>query len=496
VPIVPAADFPFCGPSYLAASPVIDCQRSINLYPEPGLASSKTQMALIGRPGLGTTFVTLPNSPVRGIWAGNNTFFAAGGTHFFDLASNGTIATDYGTMASSTGKGPVQIIANGTQLLVMDSSCQTIFNADPVGIVMTSVFTGPALEYLDGFYVAIASGGSLAGSNPNQINVSNNGDGTTWNALAYVIRTGVSDLTTQLATLNGLLWIFGSKATEIWYDAGTAVFPFARVSGGTLNIGLLAPYSVVKFYNTIIWIGSDDRGYAQVYMANGMTPVRVSNFAVEQYLAMTALGNLPLTYAYGYQEAGHTFYCIKIVNSSQQPILEIVYDLTTGLWHERYYSAGIWPSCFASLPGNFYGSFNTNGPFFVGDAFSGKILFQSTLYPNDGNNTSNTITYTRTAPHISNENKVVKYPRFELDCDIGTAHPILDYSNNGGQSFLGYNRPLVQAADEGIPGAFPRFYATELGRSRDRVFKLTIADGTNLIRIANAYVTVEPGTEK
>lgn len=476
----------------------------MNLYPEPGYQSSKTQMALIGRPGLSPAFATLGHSPARGIWAGNNTMYAAGGTHFYSIPTgggSGGALTDYGAMAGSAGIGPVQIIANGVQLLVMDSSSQTIYNALASGPTMNAVFNGPALEYLDDFYVAIASGASLAGANPNQINVSANGDGTSWPALDYVIRTGAADLTTQLATLNSLLWIFGSKTTEIWYDAGNAIFPFQRVSGGTLNIGLLAPYSVVKFFNTILWIGSDATGCAQVYMANGMTPVRVSNYAIENILTTPGLANVPQTYAYGYQEAGHTFYCIKLCNSSFVPYAELVYDLTTGLWHERSY-AGIWPCSFANQPGNFYQAWNgANGPFYVGDANSANIYLQTIGRASDN---GAAINYYRTAPHLSNSNKVIRYPRFELDIDpqatspggTGSIQPVLDYSNDGGKNFLGYNRAMQQASDQGFPTGFQRFFALQLGRSRDRVFKVSITDASNLIRIPGAYLTGVPGMEQ
>ena len=75
---------------------------------------------------------------------------------------------------------------------------------------------------------------------------------------------------------------------------------------------------------------------------------------------------------------------------------------------------------------------------------------------------------------------------------------MLSYSNDGGRNFLtGAPWPYAmrQAQSSGTAGAFRRFYSLQLGRSRDRVFKVEIIDGTNLIRIANAYLTAEGGTE-
>lgn len=490
MPTIPPEQFPFCGPSYLAASPVIDAQRSINLYPEPGYKSSKTAMGLIGRPGL-FHFGTLANSPARSLWAGDNRLFAVGGTHFYEMTNAGTVMTDFGAMGLSLGTGPCQTISNANQLLVCDPFSTLIYYANPAGPAMDTIMVGTALEYLDGFHVAIASGPTLAGTNPNQINASNfldaalpwNGTdaGTSWQASRFVLRTGAADLTTQLAVLNGQLWIFGQKTIEPWYNAGTPGFPFARMQGATINLGLLAPQTVAKFYNTVMWLGADDRGYAQVYMVQGLNPVRVSSFAIEQYLATFPFQYLSQSTAFSYQENGHTFYILNLTNAGNFPVASLVYDLTTGLWHERAYG-GAWPCCFASLAG-----FGTV-PNFVGDGYSGKILYQNASYASDD---GQAITYTRTAPHISGANKWIKYSRFELDGDFGTAAPTLDYSDNGGRTFGGRTIALRQAADQGrgtVSPTFRRFFAMQLGRSRDRVFKVSITDSTNLIRIANAYV--------
>lgn len=492
MPFVPQENFQFCGATYLAASPVLDSQRSINLYPEPQPGpGAKTRMALIGRPGLSASPFTGGAgvvSPARALWAGDNVLYAVGGTHAYRLGLNASYV-DYGAISGSGGFGPCQMVDNGTQLLIMDPSAANIVLVTAPG---SALFNGGALEYLDGFYVAIASGASLAGSNPNQINTSNNGDGTTWNPLNFVIRTGSADIPLNLAVVNGQLWILGQKKTEIWYNAGNPGFPFARISGATIDIGILWPYSVAKFLNTVLWVGADARGAATVYMAQGTNAVRVSNFAIENILASFSGNSLQyFPFAFPYEEAGHAFYviCPTGLNGSSQvvPTAYLVYDLTTGLWHERTYSTTVGspsPCCAA------FSSFTSN--VYVGDAISNKILMQSIQTPSD---IGNPIFYKRTAQHIGDSNRRYSYDRLELDGDMGTASPILDYSNDGGRSFLGRNFPLKQSVDSSIQGTFRRFYQTQLGQSRDRVYQVTISDNSNLIRIANAYCSVTAGTE-
>jgi hypothetical protein len=247
---------------------------------------------------------------------------------------------------------------------------------------------------------------------------------------------------------------------------------------------------VAKFYNTFIWLGADDRGYAQVYMMQGMNPVRVSTASIENIIgSYTSLVLLPQSIGYGYQEAGHTFYNLLLVNGLGTPVQQLTYDLTTGLWHERAYTllTGPWPMCFVNVP-----TFG-NGPTFVGDAYSGKILVQRLSYPSDNGNTD--IVYTRTAPHVCDQDKWTVHKMLTMRADIGTADPKLDYSNDGGLTWGGRNRSMKQATDSGTSGMYRRYWANQLGRSRDRVYKVTITDHTNLIRIANADLVVGGDTE-
>ncbi len=496
--LVPADQFPFVGTSYLLPSPILDCQRSINLYPEAGTRGSKTVLGLTGRPGLATFGDPSSGGQTIGhsLYAGAGRLFAAIGTHVYEVKNDGTALTDYGTGLGATAY-PTPMIANGTQLLICDPGQQKVFNVDPGGPVLTQVFSGIALEYLDGFYISIAVGASLAGSNPNQINASTNGDGTSWPGLSYVIRTGAADLTIQLAVLNGLLYIFGQKTIEVWYDAGNNVFPFARVANGQINIGCLAAASVVKFANTIMWLGSDQTGYGSVYMMQGMNPVKVSNPAIDFMISFLASSANALIYSKGkgYQEDGHIFYELSLCNSSYQTVARLVYDLTMGLWHERAYTT-VNPTGFASVP-----NFGATIPNFVLDESSGKVFYQAITYPSDS--AAVDIVYTRTAPHTGGQNQWYNYSRFTLDLDpqadgaAGTLAPILDWSNNGGKSFRSRNIAMAQTYDTDGAGESQRFFAMQTGRSRDRVFKVSITSHTDLVRIANAFLNARllPGSE-
>jgi hypothetical protein len=424
---------------------------------------------------------------------------------------SGGVLADYGPLAGSGGVGYCTWAADGTALVIFDSSAAQIYNLLPGGPTSVLVIDGTALEYLDGFFIAIATAGSLATTNPCQINVSNNLDPSTWDPLNFVIRTGSPDLPVGLAVVNSLLWIFGQKNTEIWYDAGTVGFPFARANGGQLNLGCLSPGSIVKFLNCVMWLGGDDHGYPQIYMSQGMSAVRVSNPAIEFFLTSGGAGagyipyvtELFKTVAYGYQEAGHTFYVLNLPAPWGPAGLggALVYDLTTGLWHERYSNVpeGIvhpdpttWGTPLACCCASVATFGANNQPIFVGDQYSGTIYLQGLQFWDDS---SAPMLCRRTSPHVSDADRWITYDRFTLSCDVGNALPQLSYSNDGGKSFNNWTYGLQKAQDQGAPDTFQRFYAMQLGRSRDRVFNVDCIPTNQAIRFIDAYLKITPGNE-
>jgi hypothetical protein len=106
-------------PSLNAAS-----QLSMNYYPDlvegampkgqnPG-GAEKARMVLTPTPGL-ALYGTLPNAPVRALWAGENRLFAVGGAHFYEVKGPASF-TDYGSIGNDNK--PVQILSNGSEILL------------------------------------------------------------------------------------------------------------------------------------------------------------------------------------------------------------------------------------------------------------------------------------------------------------------------------------------------------------------------------------------
>jgi hypothetical protein len=90
----------------------------MNVYPESDESGAgKSIAALMGRPGL-AVFCTLPQGPVRGLFAGEGRLFAVGGSHLYEITSG--LPVDRSVMLGATTIGndgrPVQAVFNGNQL--------------------------------------------------------------------------------------------------------------------------------------------------------------------------------------------------------------------------------------------------------------------------------------------------------------------------------------------------------------------------------------------
>lgn len=123
----------FCGGFNQSFSPNITSDLTMNWIPEKnavpvnglgdGVTDKNISCSLIRTPGL-KTFVTLPKSPVRGVFPGDTRLFAAAGNSFYEIFSNGTY-TDRSALAGATTIGndgnPVLCAFNGTQVVLVSA---------------------------------------------------------------------------------------------------------------------------------------------------------------------------------------------------------------------------------------------------------------------------------------------------------------------------------------------------------------------------------------
>jgi hypothetical protein len=125
------------------------------------------------------------------------------------------------------------------------------------------------------------------------------------------------------------LWLFKRRSIEIWGLTGQASEnAFARLGGGVIERGLLGHNLIAKAPNAGFFVGDD----GICYITNGADIAPVSRTPIERAIAEETPTN-----CFYYEDEGHKF-CV--VRFARRP--SWVYDLSTGMWHERATLLGAW----------------------------------------------------------------------------------------------------------------------------------------------------------
>ena len=476
------------GPSYASQSLNADCQTTMNLYPEMiESGQGKSRMVLYRAPGL-KQFAALTNvANVREMLEFGGRLFAIGERLFassaqilFEVFTDGTFI-ERGALGVVGGNKPSMAANNANQMMIASGGQLFLYNLTTNAITEIDTTTLVALQgpvakigFDDAYFIALLK-------NSQKFQISALLDGNTWDPLDIAQVEQFPDNVLAMIVDHREIPFFGPKQSIVYYDSGSPDFPFDTVPGAFVEQGIHAPDSLAKLDNTVFWAGADERGGIMGYRAQGYTPSRVSNHAIEfawqRYAAsIDAVG-------FSYQENGHTFWVLYFPTASKT----WVYDVATGMWHERSRSDGraYRAQCFAK-------AFGKN---LVGDWGSGTIYEMSTKYlDEDGAQ----ITRLRRGPHISDEQKFRSHSSLQVDCEVGIGPqpPLVDgtnrarapkinmrFSNDGAKTWSNY-----YAADVGQAGQTKaRVIWRRLGRARDRVYEISMTDSVDW-SITTAYL--------
>ena len=525
----------FVGPSYTGQSLNVDAERTLNLYLEGAEAGNpKARVVLYGTPGI-HLFATLPTQPLRGLWEGAGRLFAVAGSFLYEVFANGT----YNSRGSVGSDGlPVQIFPNGQQLLIVSAgsvwidtgtaiinpstSYAGVCNVDATGKIVASVsgdtfdasFVGQLITIAGGGYlVASAANDSLsvtlAGTGPvglnqaftasipvpasigtfldsygivtvpnsRQFKISRLNDFLKWDGLDFGVKEGYADHLVSVLADHEELWLFGDETTEVWANTGAALFPFERIPGAFIHMGCVAAYSPQRLAGGVAWLGADSRGQVIAYRAQGFLPQRISTHAMET--AWSLYSTCADAWSFTYTERGHEFWVINFPTGDAT----WAFDATAGQWHERaHLVAGTLhrqlQCCHAFV----------FGKHLCGDRADGSIWQQSADFFDENGAGMQRI---RTAPHISTEQMWQFFSQFQLDAEVGTslAAPscTLDWSDDGGHT---WSTPVTTTPS--LATYDGRLIWRRLGKSRDRVFRVTIT-GTSKIAIIRAILKLNAG---
>jgi len=317
----------FVGGSYVAKSPIAANARTVNFYCErQDVGGGAPTDVLYPTPGV-TLLDTAVASPGRAHFAQAGREFAVIGPTFYEINSTGTL-TSRGTVAIDSN--PATICSSGDsggELFITSGNNGYIFTlaSNTFALVRTGATTMG--DYLDGFFLALDAATST-------LYLSNLNDGTTWDPTQYAQRSIAPDPWIAMKVWDRYIWLFGSETSEIWYDAGTAPFPFAPHPSGLVEMGCAAPFSPEIVAGAIMFLARNAEGTGSVMRAAGFTPEDVSTFPI--HVALESYSTISSAVGDAYELDGHSFYILTFADE-----ITWAYDATVGplpaamRWTER-----------------------------------------------------------------------------------------------------------------------------------------------------------------
>ena len=425
---------PICGPSYISPSSSTNYQRCVNMFViEPG-PNGRGKASLVRTPGL-KLLTNLNSSPVRGIITVGSTVYAVAGNTLYSIVVNNitrtAVATSLGTIGTSSG--PVYMINNPSQLMIVDGStqgyCVTLSSGAITTVGAAQNFLGSLnIEFYDGYFICCQPGTNVLFSSA--LN-----DGTTWNALNFATNSQRPGTLVGVGMFRGEFWAFSNTCTQIWYDAANSPgFPLSVRQGMGFDIGCAATGSIVEIDNVLMWL--DTRGWIvestnapYIRSANtGYALTMVSTDAINNQIA--SYSSVSDAIAFQYTCRGHLMYVITFPNANAT----WVYDRTTKQWHEMSHTNTFLGKQEAHIARCHCKYQNLD---LVG-ANDGNIYIMDTMYYDDA---GTPIRCLRTTHPINNEFKYFGISKLELRMNSGlaaqgtTPNVTLRYSNDGSNSW-------------------------------------------------------------
>lgn len=452
-------DIPLVGQSYHLKDWSIDCQRTLNLYPQVVESGNRPQVsALLPTPGLLKKYEL--TGRIRGLYALTDRLLVVAGQKLYSINKSDVVKE----IGEVTGVNQVYFADNSVQVMIVSNSAYSYgIKTNILSKIQGGEFFGASdVTFLDSRFIwTVPKSGQIQWSGLLNTNTT---------ALSFATAEYKSDDLVRVIANNGQLWLIGEKTTEIWGSTGDKDAPFVRMSGAFIPVGCIAKNSICQFGGDLIWLTQTDLGQGQIVMTQGYQAQRISNHAIESEI--NNYSNISDAYSFTYQDDGHAFYVISFPTDKKT----WCYDSTTNMWHERsFYNLKTY------LHEHHRASVHCffNNMQLVGDRQDGKI-YQLThkSQTDDGQ----TIMRERVTPVINPHGLKLIFDELEIKLQAGqdnTSNPLLmlDWSDDNGRTWSSSRQESIGTAGE----YKKRVIFRRLGQSLGRVFRLRMTDAARLV---------------
>lgn len=364
------------------------------------------------------------------------------------VATSDTLATN--SPVSFATNGTYLFMANGGRIVYTDSSTTTAYIAD--GDAPT---TCTHVAFLDGYLLANKTG-------ENRCYYSNLDAPLTWTAGDYFSAAGDADHIKAIYVINRQIYLYGNVSLEIWENDGEN--PFSRITSGFIQMGVIAPNSIINADNTLFWFTNNR--YLAKYDGRGY-PERISTPYDKEIQSFETISDCRSTYMV---IDGKDFLIFSFVSEGRT----LVYNIQADDWCEwRYLNQTT--QAFERWIGNCYSYAPAWGMSIVGSRIDSKLLLQSSDYLTDS---GSEICLTRTTGHISygslnkKKSKVLRLIAKRGTGQLTSRTPVLMLQWNDNNQGFGAEHE-ISLGDAGQTEIIKRIIRTGIYRTRQYRFKIT-----------------------
>lgn len=462
-------ELPIVSGLYVSEVNGLSDRRLTNMYPIIAESEGTTAGALTTTPGI-TEAADLSGSAVnpelgcRGALLVDPFTYRVVGNTFY-RANQPTLGSDI------DGTNDVTMASNGINVLIQVKDGKGYFyniGTNTVAEITDAVYLAfgsvRAVAIKSGFYVYVTNDLFFSGS------FKDVNDGEDFNALDFEdaeLSTGRID---RPFVNNDQLYILKTDLIEVYQTIVTSAFPFQRIPGATIPIGIFTTFAIAEFENGFIFIGGNVGQKPAIWKVVGSSFEKISDSSVEFIIQQNQFGFIVESRCWVYGENGAYFAVFTVGNDT------LVYDSTTRQWHARQTGVGNGESFFPWRA--VYGIRGTGQQDIeVGDDRSALIgQLDKSVYTEYGN------TIERVIPTIPFQNKASPIFHHEIELymrtGVGSAtvpdpQIRMEYSKDNGVSFLPERfRSLGLVGQRNI-----RVRWSRLGRSpKSRMYQFKVTD--------------------
>lgn len=435
----------------------------VNMMVETDSEGGAAPYHIVGTPGCKEFAYVGIAGEGRGGFRGNGYILAVVGMFMYSIDTDTGNSSLVGQLETTTGC--VQWAENPEQIMVVDCTNGYVYTkATKVLKKITDAdFPVPtSCAFKDGYGVVVEA-------DTGKFFVSGINDFFSWGALAFTTAEYEPDNLVSCLASHDSLYAFGVDTTQTYYNSGNSSFPFDNRQGANMQIGCGATGSPAKGENIIFWLDSHGivrkiDGYAQQIISTRQIEYKISQ-----------LDAFSDARGFVYTQEGHTFYVLIFPDSD----LTLVYDLSTGMWHDRksYASMSRWRPAWVVQEGK---------KVFAGDYSNGKVYqLDSETYTEN----AEALRWEFTLQNINTDRHMIIHNMLELHIESGVgiatgqgSDPMLwmTYSDDDGKT---WSREKWRSM--GKIGEFKkRIKFFGLGRSRSRVYKIGGSDPVKRVIIS------------